>query len=292
MRFGLSTHLFHNERLTEAHLASVKKHGFDRIEIFATKSHVDYTSEKQTQQLAYWIANTGLSVHSVHAPITDMLKNGEWGQVWSNASTDSARRQHALAESTAAIAFAAAVRARYVVVHLGVPDVMKTPAPDNDPGALSRSLSDLAAAARSVGITLALEVIPNRLSTPDALVERLEASDDDGAEILGHGVCLDVGHAHLMTGAVDAVETLGGHIVTTHIHDNDRKKDDHRLPFAGTINWSALVMAMQKVGYDGVWMLEVGAPEGNGDFEETLTRAESACRRLERLIEPIEFTLS
>lgn len=295
MKFGLSTHLFHNERLTEAHLAAVKAHGFDHVEIFATRSHVDYASDRDTQAVAGWLRDTGLTPHSIHAPITNALRNGAWGDVWSTAAADSARRQIAVAEASAAMAFAAAIGAKFVVTHLGVPDGMPTPGPDNDGGALSRSLTTLAADARSRGLTLALEVIPNRLSTPDALVARLEtASDasDDADEIVGHGICLDVGHAHLMSGAIDAIETAGGHLVTTHIHDNAGKRDDHLVPFSGTINWSALVMAMEKVGYDGVWMFEIGAPGPGAPYDATLAQAAAARGRLAKLGEPIEFEIS
>lgn len=290
MRFGISTHLFHNAHLSEAHLAAVKRHGFDLIEIFATQTHVDYTSDAEAQKVAGWLRDTGLSAHSIHAPITSALRNGEWGDVWSNAAADSTRRQQAVTESTRAMAFASAIGARFVVVHLGVPDGMPAPGPDNDAGAVSRSLGALAATARSHGLTLALEVIPNRLSTPDALVARLEAAgaSDEADDIVGHGVCLDVGHAHLMGGVVDAVETLGGHLVTTHIHDNAGTRDDHLVPFQGTIHWSALVMALEKVGYDGVWMFELGAPQG-ASADETLAKAASARARLDKLGEPIEF---
>ena len=302
MRYGISTHLFHDEKLTEAHLAAVRRHGFDRVEIFATKTHVDYTSDRVAQAVRSWLANTGLTAHSIHAPITNALTKGEWGEVWSNAAADSGRRQIALAETSRAMAFAAAIDAKLVVMHLGVPDGMQTPGPDNDAGALSRSLSALAACARSHGLTLALEVIPNRLSTPEALVERLETASDaseEADEIVGHGACLDVGHAHMMAGAsragdggaIDAVETLGGHLVTTHIHDNAGKRDDHLVPFEGTINWSALVMAMAKVGYDGVWMFEIGAPAPGADHEQMLIRAAAARARLDTLGAPIEFQL-
>ena len=293
MKFGLSTHLFHNERLTEAHFAAIKRHGFDRVEIFATKSHVDYSSDQHAQAVAGWLRDAGVAAHSIHAPITNALKNGEWGEVWSTAAADSTRRQLAVSEATRAMSFAAAIGAKFVVTHLGVPDGMPTPGPDNDGGALARSLGTMAAAARDHGLTLALEVIPNRLSTPEALVARLETAadaSDDADEIVGHGVCLDVGHAHMMANAIDAVETLGGHLVTTHIHDNARKRDDHLVPFQGTINWSALVMAMEKVGYDGVWMFEIGAPAQGADAGQVLAQAAAARARLEKLSEPIEFS--
>ena len=289
MKFGVSTHLFHNERLAERHFAAIKRHGFDRVEIFATKTHVDYASDKEAQAVAAWLRDSGVTAHSIHAPITNALKNGEWGDVWSNAAADSARRQTAVAETSRAMTFAAAIGARFVVAHLGVPDGMTTPGPDNDGGAMARSLSTIAAEARARGLTLALEVIPNRLSTPEALVTQLESSEDD--EVIGHGVCLDVGHAHLMSGAIDAVETLGGHLVTTHIHDNAGKRDDHLVPFQGTINWSALVMAMEKVGYDGVWMFEIGAPAQGADAEQVLAQTVAARARLEKLGEPIEFQI-
>lgn len=296
MKFGISSHLFHNEALTAAHLEAIRRHGFESVEFFATRTHVDYASDARTREIAAWLADAGLRAHSIHAPITSALKDGQWGDVWSNASADSSRRQTAITESERAMAFAAAIGAKFVVVHLGVPEGMPTPGPDNDPGALARSLAVLAAGARSFGLTLALEVIPNRLSTPDALVARLETatdSSDEADEIVGHGVCLDVGHAHMMDGqnAVDAVETLGGHLVTTHIHDNGGRRDDHLVPFQGTIDWSALVMAFQKVGYDGVWMFEIAAPAPGADPGQLLAQAAAARGRIEKLSEPIEFQL-
>lgn len=296
MRFGVSTHLFHGEALTEAHLAAIRDHGFDFVEFFATPTHVAYASDAHTAQIAQWLRDTGLLAHSIHAPITSALRHGAWGDVWSNASADAARRQTAVAESARAMDFAAAIGASFAVVHLGVPDGMPTPGPDNDAGGLSRSLAQISADARARGVALALEVIPNRLSTPDALVARLEAdaADADGGELAGHGVCLDTGHAHLMGGVIDAVETLGGHVVTTHVHDNAGTRDDHLVPFQGTINWSMFVMAMEKIGYDGVWMFEIAAPEGSGQAgaAAALAKAAAARARLEKLSEPIEFELS
>ena len=55
----------------------------------------------------------------------------------------------------------------------------------------------------------------------------------------------------------DAIETVSGHLWTTHVHDNDGRKDDHRVPFAGRIDWDAAIMETQKIGYDGVLMFEV-----------------------------------
>ena len=42
MRFGISTHLYHDRRLEREHLAQIAGYGFEAIELFATRSHFDY----------------------------------------------------------------------------------------------------------------------------------------------------------------------------------------------------------------------------------------------------------
>ena len=42
MHFGISTHLYHDQRLERGHLAQIAAHGFEAIELFATRSHFDY----------------------------------------------------------------------------------------------------------------------------------------------------------------------------------------------------------------------------------------------------------
>jgi len=56
MTFALSTHLFHGERLTRAHLVTIASHGFTDVEIFATRTQVDYADAREIEQLAGWLA--------------------------------------------------------------------------------------------------------------------------------------------------------------------------------------------------------------------------------------------
>jgi len=77
----------------------------------------------------------------------------------------------------------------------------------------------------------------------------------------------------------DAIETISGHLLTTHVHDNGGRRDDHLVPFAGTIDWDAAMMETQKIGYDGVLMLEVA---DTGDFLDVLKRSVAARERLEK----------
>jgi sugar phosphate isomerase/epimerase len=274
-RFGVSTHLFHEHRLTREHLVHIAAHGFEAVEVFATRAHFDYHDEAAVQQLAEWLADTGLELHSVHAPAFDALREGRWVGSYSNASGDESRRKSALAETEAALAVARIVPFRYLVVHLGMPAVEQVPPLDNQRAAARRSVEDIAEMAARVNVQVALEVIPNTLSSADALSHLIE-DDLDGADV---GICLDYGHAHLMGDLGEAVETVSGHLWTTHVHDNRGKRDEHLVPFSGSIDWDAAMMATQKIGYDGALILEVG---DTGDPVDVLRRAVKARERLEK----------
>ena len=41
-QFGVSTHLYHGQRLSRDHLLEIAAHGFETIEVFATRTHFDY----------------------------------------------------------------------------------------------------------------------------------------------------------------------------------------------------------------------------------------------------------
>jgi sugar phosphate isomerase/epimerase len=274
-RFGISTHLFHEHRLSREHLVHIAAHGYDAIELFATRTHFDYHDVQAAVQLAEWLSDTRLELHSVHAPIVESLKEGRWVGSFSNASGEESRRKAALAETEAALAIARQIPYRYLVVHLGMPSVEKVPPGDNRRDAARRSLEHIVELASQVDVRVAVEVIPNPLSSADVLAHLIE-EELDGVDI---GVCLDYGHAHLMGDLGEAVETLSGHLWTTHVHDNNGRRDEHLLPYAGTIDWDAAMMETQKVGYDGALMFEVA---DTGNPLDVLTRSVKARERLEK----------
>jgi sugar phosphate isomerase/epimerase len=276
-RFGLSTHLFHNERLSRRHLDAIAAHGFDLVEIFATRTHFDYRDPATIREVREWLRDLGITAGSMHAPIFDAFRDGAWGRPFSNASSHAAARQEAVDETRLALDAAHTLGCETMVVHLGVPRGETIPPGDNDPSAVRRSLEAIGEAAIESGVRLAIELIPNALSTPDALLRWMD--DDSGLE--DAGVCLDTGHGHLMGGAVEAAETLSGHIITTHVHDNNAREDAHLVPFAGSIDWAALLMTFGKIGYNGPFVFEVA---GDGDAGAVLTRTVGARQRLQAIL--------
>lgn len=275
-RFGVSTHLFHETRLSREQLADLAGHGFDAIELFATRTHFDYHDERSIDALAEWLSDLRLELHSMHAPIVEGIRAGNWVGSFSIASSEEARRTRAIAETQAALKVAERVPFTYLVLHLGIPDGQTTPLGDNQPSAARRSVEEIVAMARDVNVRVALEVMPNTLSSASAIVHLIE----EQLEGIDVGICLDYGHANLMGDLGEAIETVSGHLWTTHVHDNDGRRDDHRVPFAGAIDWDAAIMETQKIGYEGVLMFEVA---DSGDHLDVLKRTVRARERLERM---------
>ncbi len=255
----------------------IAAHGFNLVELFATRAHFDYHDEQAVGRLAEWLSDTRLELHSLHAPIVEGIKTGRWVGSFSNASGDERRRGAAIAETRAALHVARSIPYRFLVVHLGMPSTEQLPPGDNQPGAARRSLEDIVGLAAEVGVRVAVEVIPNPLSSGAALVHLIE----DQLEGVDVGVCLDYGHAHLMGDLGEEIETISGHLWTTHVHDNGGRRDDHLVPFAGTIDWDAAMMETQKIGYDDVLMLEVA---DTGDPVDVLQRSAKARERLEKTL--------
>ena len=228
-RFGVSTHLFHESRLTREHLTHIAGHGFEAVEVFATRAHFDYHDARAAAELGEWLSDLRLSFHSMHAPIVEAIRGGKWVGSFSIASGDETRRKSAVAEVGAALKVATTVPFQYLVLHLGIPDGQQIPAADNQPDAARRSVEEIVGMASDVNVRVALEVMPNPLSSATNICHLIE-EQLDGVDV---GVCLDYGHANLMGDLSDAIETVSGHLWTTHVHDNDGRNDDHRVPFAG-----------------------------------------------------------
>lgn len=285
VRFGISSHLFHAERLSRRHVEAIAGHGFTWLEVFATRTHFAYHDTAAVTELRQWIDGLGVTAGSMHLPITAGIPGGVWGKPYSNASSDASVRQLALEETKLACDAATRLGCSIGVLHLGVPRGMEMPAPDNDLRAARSSLEQIVAVADAAGLQLAIEVIPNQLSGPPVLRDLLAGDLELGAT----GVCLDFGHAHLLGGAPEAAELLGGHILTTHVHDNRGQADDHLVPFAGTIDWTMTLMAMSKVGYSGPLVFEVA---DDGDAAAVLTRTVGARRRLQAILDDLSAPLA
>lgn len=70
-------------------------------------------------------------------------------------------------------------------------------------------------------------------------------------------VCFDSNH--LLQEKGDAfILAMGDRIITTHISDYDFVNERHWLPGEGKIDWKKIIAALEKVGYNGPWLYELG----------------------------------
>ena len=277
-QFGISTHLYHAQRLCRDHLLEIAAHGFDCIEVYATRTHFDYHNPAAVADLQQWLGEAGLTLRSIHAPTAEAFTGGRWSGSLSLANTDAAARAWAVRETEQALHIARRIPTAVLVTHLGVPRTQLRDAAigaNDSRTAARRSIEELVRIAEPLGVQIAVEVIPNELSRAGSIVHFIE-DDLDGV-----GICLDIGHAHLDGDVIDAVETVSEHLIATHVHDNRGRADDHLLPFDGTIDWAGTLLAVQKVGYEGPFMFEIVA---NGSAKETLARARTARQRIEKIM--------
>ena len=273
-QFGISTHLYHAQRLCRDHLLEIAAHGFDCVEVYATRTHFDYHNPSAVADLQGWLADAGLELRSIHAPTAESFTGGRWGGSLSLASTDPDARAHAVSETGQALYIARRLPVPVLVAHLGVPRTQRSDTGDSR-AAARRSIEELLRIAEPLGVQIAVEVIPNELSRAGSIVYFVEH------DLEGVGICLDFGHAHLDGDVVDAVETVSEHLIATHVHDNRGRSDDHLLPFDGTIDWAGTLLAVQKIGYDGPFMFEI-VP--NGSTKETLARARATRQRIDAIM--------
>jgi len=273
MEFGLSTHSFSNERLSSHILDQILAAGFRTIEVFAARQHLDYYDKNHVRDLAEWCDDHGVRLHSLHAPV---YSDFDWGRTGappiSIVHLERRQRIDSMEEIKRALEIAEQTPFRYLILHLGLPeeeyDLRKFDA------ALT-SIEHLKIFAKERGVEILLENIPNELSTPQRLLNFIQYS-----RLADLKVCFDTGHAHMSGGVGPAFETLKERIVSTHVHDNCRERDDHLFPFDGDIDWEQTVRDFRAAGGEFPLLFEVHhcAPA-----EQCLARLRKVAERMETI---------
>ena len=252
---AISTHIYVKERLHPGLLDGFVRGGAQAIEIFAARQHLDYANRKQhVREIADWFKTSGIPLHSVHAPMFSDYESGRYGGLPVNvAATDRAQRIAAMDEIKRAIEIAEQIPFRFLVQHIGV---AKESFDEKKFEAAMTSIEHLRAFANPLGVRILLENIPNELATPDKLVEFIQLTHFEDV-----GVCFDIGHAHIMSNVEEAFEILKAHIRSTHIHDNNKDRDAHLWPGAGSIDWKKSIESLRSAPNTPPLVLEIEADE-------------------------------
>jgi sugar phosphate isomerase/epimerase len=262
MNHVLSTHLFVNHRLTASLLSRMQQSGIQSVEIFCARQHLDYRDRAQVNELGHWFRDSGMTLHSLHAPIyTDDIwgRSGPHSVLTITEFTKSVRLK-TVDEIKRAIEIAETIPFRYLIQHIGVGEEEFD---ERKVDAAFTALDELRVFAHPLGVEILLENIPNQLSSAARLNLFLELTH------CGLNYVFDTGHAHMNEGVEAAFISMKKRIRSTHVHDNDGKTDSHLFPFQGTIDWAAVMKLFRSCGDQFPLVLELKEqPEVQNPLEQ------------------------
>lgn len=272
----LSSHLFVNHRLTTVWLERVRDAGFNHIEIFCARQHLDYTNRGQIKELSHWFNASDLKVWSLHAP---MYNDEVWGRsgpqsIINIAETSKVKRIAMVDEIKRALEVADLIPFRHLIQHIGVRDEEFD---EQKLDAAFTSLEELKVFAARRNVEILIENTPNHFSSAARLNYFL------GITHLQLNYCFDVGHAHMGAGISDEFEAMKDRIRSTHIHDNDGSDDSHLFPLEqkGTIEWMPVMKLLGSRRDQFPLVLEL---REQTRLEHPVRRAKEILDDLERLI--------
>ena len=121
--------------------------------------------------------------------------------------------------------------------------------------ALRNALLTLADDAIASRVMLCVENMPPGVY-PGSRMNDLRSLVAEINQPLAIGLALDTGHAHISSDEVQETIASRGWLRTTHVHDNDGRRDTHWPPGSGSVDWLAWVKALDSIDYRGPIILE------------------------------------
>ncbi len=268
MELTVSTHLWVHHGLEADALAAFEGCGFCGSEVWLAEPHVPWRNERALGVFRRKLEDAGIQAGTVHLPFypsVPALK--EHGHKWSVLDDARSDRRDAIEGAAEGLRAAAALGADAGVLHLGWPHDSWQ---GDQPQWAREAVAELLPVARACGVQLLLE---NIISTGTRCAELVKLLDevDSAAEA---GICLDLGHAHVLGGVVEELEAALPRLAHLHVHDNDGQEDSHLAPGRGTIPWREVLTRLQSIGYSGRGALELRDFSKGKDAPGELVRAE------------------
>lgn len=218
-----------------------------------------YTTDKTAEEISTWAASikekadrAGITIWSVHIP---------FGGPFDISQVNDSLRQNAVAMNLEVMLQSYRIVApQKFVIHPSA-----EPIPDEERlariEASKKSLRELAAEAKELGIPLLVENLP-RTCLGNTSTELL--SIIDGIE--NTAICFDVNHLLIESQSV-FIQNTKDKIQTTHMSDYDRINERHWTPGDGVIDWNELLSELVKAGYKGPFIFEASLESKNGRVE-------------------------
>jgi sugar phosphate isomerase/epimerase len=241
----LSTYLLVSRKLTPEHLEQIAGAGFQGVEIFCTRSHFEYSMKPEVRAMADALEAHHLQLASMHAPTSrDLSAMRESGTPLSICEVERVRRVEAMDELKRVIDVADELPYSRLILHMG--GSRETADPRKRDAAFS-TLEHLILHAHHAGVAICVENTTSEMGDPAYLRAFV-----DETRLTGLRFNFDVGHAHLADFPEDerlekSFSPLRELVSSVHLHDNHGEKDEHLLPYDGTIAWPNAIKVLQSV---------------------------------------------
>ncbi len=187
-----------------------------------------------------------------------------FGGFYDLRTVDKASRKHAVELHKLQIAIVAEMGITSITIHPGADGLNPEIPLETQTENVIRTLDEVLPVAESFGVTVCIENSWSRLSRPNNLLNIKSRFPTDAL-----GFCYDSGHANVLSSNAkqyeecaarerwsiyglepewedQALEKMLPHIVNCHLHDNDAKSDQHRLPGDGTVDWKHVMGGLAK----------------------------------------------
>ena len=233
----LSTLRFVKQPLSPSLLGELSQAGVSQLELYCSPFHFDYRSQDAIRELAARLEEHRISLRSLHSPTErDLAPGRDTGVGISISDPERTRRIDAMDEVKRALEVAERIPVQFLVQHIGAGRQSADPRKFD---AAFNSLEHLSVFAKSRGVTIALENTADELGSPASLHQFL-------AETHLHDLkfCFDIGHAEIEGGIASGWEILRDRTVLLNVHDNHGDKDEHLLPWSGSIDWPAALESL------------------------------------------------
>ncbi len=268
MLSGIST-AFDPNLPFESAVPLIANAGFEVISLSWEPYHINSSTVDNQNKILQLSKENGLLIESIHGPWRTEF--GVLDERWQRNEINSV---------LTSIVAAGNMGIEYVVIHAGWGDgdtILNQKRTD----VTIKSIEELSECAISNNVKLAVE---NLQGKPSILLTERILKEFPQEHI---GFCHDTGHEHCSLDCFKALESMGNRLFCTHVHDDTgHGKDDHLLPYSGTIDWDLYASIMGKLNYSGSLLIESirNRDDGFKNSREFLTEAKI---RVDKLISAI-----
>ncbi len=228
----------------------------------------------EIEQIGRWLNECGLKLADMH---------GSQGPEKDWTAPEEYRRLAGIELVTNHIEMTAELGGDAVVMHM-LPEPLEESAHAAYWRGVFHTLDSLEGPCRKHGIRIAIENVgkaePNCAYCFDT-IETVFARFGPGFV----GLCSDCGHGNEAGDGLDRLERVLDRLAVVHLHDNDGTRDQHRMPFTGTVDWPRLARVIARSAYRKGPTLETGMrSNGFTDPAAFLSAAVSAARKIDDMI--------